>query len=126
MKKVNITINPGLGTFDTDVALLDEMYNRAANADTAALDTAIQTATQNGDIWMRTSDLTSTNDGVIFTFILDSADALASFNTNIKPKLEAGLNIMNATYSWTEEDMTFDQFSTFAAANNETNFTGAA
>lgn len=72
---------------------------------------------QNGDIWFMHDYATEDKLGFNMIFILDSEDALAEFNENSLP----GWTAMGGNDP-VVEDMTFEEFATFASENEETTF----
>lgn len=72
---------------------------------------------QNGDIWFINDTLTDDGLGFTMTFILDSDEALASFTNDSLP----GWSAMGGDEPVIEE-MSFEEFATFASENEETAF----
>ena len=72
---------------------------------------------QNGDIWFIHDSATDDNLGLTIVFILDSEDALTTFNNESLPGWTAA-----GTEEPIVEEMTFEEFATFASENEETTF----
>mgnify|MGYP006936367705 CR=1 FL=1 len=72
--------------------------------------------TQQGDIWLMHDEIINDNLGVEIVWILDSQAALDTFNSTVREHLE------NLGGSFTDEEITFQDFASFAAANKESTF----
>lgn len=73
---------------------------------------------QEGDIWFMHDALINDNQGFEIVIIFDSQAAIDTFDSTVKSDFEGfGGNIV-------VEDMTFEQFATYASENEESTFDG--
>lgn len=71
---------------------------------------------QQGDIWLMHGEIINDNLGVEIVWILDSQESLDKFNSNV------GEHLDEFGGSFTDEEITFQNFASFAAANKELTF----
>lgn len=77
----------------------------------------VDTMISNGDIWFIHDAVTEDNFGVKVSMILDSKGTATEFEETIKPFFDK----CNLT-KFTTETLSFEEFATFAAENEESNF----
>lgn len=123
MKKVTFEIsNTGLNLEDTPTWYMHWLTSMDRD-DAVTVNETMNSLVEQGDIWFISDNITNDGSGFSMTIIFDSEDALTNWKA-VQSIFEKMFAIAGETPNFTEADLTFEEFATFASENEETAFTG--
>lgn len=124
MKKVKIEIqNTGLNIQDDTSEWFMFWLNSIDRNEALQVNQTMTSLIEQGDIWFINDDTINDGEGFLLNLIFDSEEAIESWKP-IQHVFEQMFVVAGEEPNIVIEDMTFEEFATFAANNEETKFSG--